>query len=938
MALSLLLISQVGMSYSQVLKIGSSASMGAIISNTNEALPSSYNFQEYVFPEPNDQGVCTDAKNETAIIDDIYLSQTHRLNLNNQLFFTVGYRPALFQVAITGSGKSPGVKILGFHDNKEIGKLCLKGPSDLASTVNTSVPDFENYFSVTIPKSWMRPDLSLELYVGDQQRNVSKEELKVGPYTEMNLVMFEMDVLNYNTAPHRNPIIKNFLQEVASAFPASVVRYGEFPARLKFPELIASNGTEKLVRLRGTGDKLSNNITSDGSINSVMLSFLESLHRSTGDYLSTFYFGNTLNLAPGGWGGEKSFVSFDFDDVFVHELGHAFSLPHWGEAAWGISPTKYQYLYPYSGDAGYGTDNEAKGGGRGESWNFIQDIYEFINPICQFNARGKAGLETSDAMQRNNHCLGARSNSKRPWDGFGDFSALALHRYLVGAQEQAGQVWYKGGAQNFQLTEQSGFPVVSLKDGKRIYTRDPLQIGNGIPAPSQQERWAGLGAESHEREAYLIYGTTHPTQADANIVYEPIKFKGTIPPIVDPTNIKMIQKLRTDNLYAELFSQPRDITLKMYYEDGSTLHAINSSSSFDRADPSFFAPCPSCDNFGIWRYDLDNFSLVVPGDKKLLKVEVYHRPFHMSSWRSTEAGYINDRENPIEDGNFMSTALLKASFPPTKKNLAAGSIGNLVWYDLNKNGTADEGEPGIPGVSVYLWRDTDGDDIPDGGTNPAVAITDSNGNYRYTGLAPGPYRAFVWMIDNWAIGDPLFGMVSSKNGKLSPDNDIDNDNNACFRGSTVDPNKATCGAALKKGDISTGIINLTPSDEPLNDGDPKNDPFLDYDQSGNMTIDFGFHYESAQAFYLGGSLILPNVSAGESNYHVELKLMSLNPPKFELTALKTANDSYPILGSLLKNNLIDIPKLIIQGEYYRVGLLWDSAFTFSVAYANEVAD
>ena len=31
-------------------------SLGSVIPNTNKALPSSYNFQEYVFPEPNDQG------------------------------------------------------------------------------------------------------------------------------------------------------------------------------------------------------------------------------------------------------------------------------------------------------------------------------------------------------------------------------------------------------------------------------------------------------------------------------------------------------------------------------------------------------------------------------------------------------------------------------------------------------------------------------------------------------------------------------------------------------------------------------------------------------------------------------------------------------------------------------------------------------------------
>jgi hypothetical protein len=196
-----------------------------------------------------------------------------------------------------------------------------------------------------------------------------------------------------------------------------------------------------------------------------------------------------------------------------------------------------------------------------------------------------------------------------------------MHRYLVGAAQKNGQVWYKNGARDFQLIEQEGFPVVSLEDGKRIYTRDPIQVIDDIPQPHKEERLIGLGNELIESDAYLIYGTTHPTQPDANIVYEPLKFTGTIPAIIDPTDTKMFQDLKTDSRYEELFVNNRDITLKMYYEDGSTLHAINSSSTFSH--PENYGG-----GFSIWRNDLNNFALVVPGDKKLSRVELYHRPFH----------------------------------------------------------------------------------------------------------------------------------------------------------------------------------------------------------------------------------------------------------------------------------------------------------------------
>ena len=84
-------------------------SVGSIIDNTNLALPSSYNFKEYVFAEPNDEGDCLGNINESSVLNKIYFSQTHRLSTDHPFFFLIGHRPALFQLAITGSGISPDV-------------------------------------------------------------------------------------------------------------------------------------------------------------------------------------------------------------------------------------------------------------------------------------------------------------------------------------------------------------------------------------------------------------------------------------------------------------------------------------------------------------------------------------------------------------------------------------------------------------------------------------------------------------------------------------------------------------------------------------------------------------------------------------------------------------------------------------------------------------
>ena len=867
--------------------------LGEVRPNTNLALPSSYNFKEYVFPEPDDQGNCTGVVNSSAEVAGLFFAQTHRLEVGHPFFFLVGQRPALFQVAIRGEGMSPDVAVEGKINGESLGTKCLKGPEMLPGSIDLKKPDFENYFSVTLPGAWIKKGLELTLSVGDQTQVIDGTSLNVGIYTELNLVMYNMDVLDYNTDPPHSTIIDHFLEEIASAFPASVVRFGVFPATLKFPEIIANNGTEYLARLSSQSDKEKSGISSDGYINSIATLFIGNMHRSTGDYLSTVYFGNTLNLAPGGWGGGKSFVSFDYRDVFVHELGHALSLPHWGQNYDLQNPGSYDYVYPYGGE-----NND--GGGRGENWNFIQHLYEFIDPICQYDERGTVGVETSDAMQRNNFCLEKRSYGPGPWDGFGDFSVYAMHRYLTGDLEvYDGQVPYRDGSRYFHFNRQQGFPVISLEDNSVKYTRDPSQPQGAYNIPLE-ESMDILTPEKIEQDVYLIYGSAHESQGLANIVYEPVKFKGNLPPVIDPTDPQAFEKIK-DPKYRRVFESPKDITLKITYADGSVLHALNQFHSYARA--------PYTWGYHIWRNDICNFALVVPGEKEILKVELFKRPLVVRHAGDPIEGNINDLIQNITAQNFMQGAIKQAQYlvgcnlskvdisfttdlcsglqvgnisamsggglepysflwstgdtsrqitPVSPGNyvvtvtdflgcenigsiyyspecfegtlpIGSNSIGNRVWHDLNRNGLDDFGEPGIPGVKILLWGDDDDDGVPEGTAYRGSTVTDENGYYRFLNLKPDVYQVFVWEVDNFEPDGPLFGMSNSP-GDEDPDNDVDKDDNG-------EPGGQAAGGPF--GSFISKPVTIESDTEPLNDGDLPSLSF-NFDPSGNMTIDFGF--------------------------------------------------------------------------------------------------
>ena len=687
---------------------GANNSMGYIQPNTNLALPSAYNLQEYVFAEPNDQGDCLGNQNGTAVVEEVFMSQTHRHEIGHPLFFTIGERPALLQLAVSGSGVSPDVQVEGILDGNNLGTLCLKGPAMLSANINLAQPNFEDYFSVTLPKAWIREGLELRVSAGNSMRTLTQDDLKISPFTEVNIVMVRMDAMDYNTEPYNNSMFDNFLEEVASAIPASVVRFGEFPETLRLPSFAFSSWQNDIV-LTSTDEELGNTNANTGNLNYYMDELLRDVQRSTGDYPNTIYYGNTLNLQPGGWGGDGAFVSFDFTDNFIHELGHALGCPHWGEFYRIPNPAEYDYSYPYKGE-------EGEASGRGTAWNFIQGSYEFVSPTCQDGSGNSiVGTERSDCMQRGYACIETRPSGPGPWDGFSDFSAKAMNNYLAGAQRQFGQIEDRGEIVDFHLPEQGGHPFAVINNGERTFTR-----ANDDPDKEYKEDQIKLpGQTLVEQDVYLIYGSAHVNMPEVNILYEPIKYKGTLPPVIDPTDpatFAMLQNLDGEDA-PDLYGQTRDITLKLIYADGTEAFQLVPLQSYSRP----FSEEP--DEILLPQY----FGVVVPGNKSLCSVEMYHRDFMILDDGNDTPGNINDPAQNITAANFMDEATLITTLD----------------YSCNCPGTPNYVEPGTPCDDGNILTINDVEDgfcncagtaIPYCGQVRNPSFTESLARWRYWGI------------------------------------------------------------------------------------------------------------------------------------------------------------------------------------------------------------
>ena len=132
-------------------------------------------------------------------------------------------------------------------------------------------------------------------------------------------------------------------------------------------------------------------------------------------------------------------------------------------------------------------------------------------------------------------------------------------------------------------------------------------------------------------------------------------------------------------------------------------------------------------------------------------------------------GTVNDNQTTTPVVLGPGDVFLDVDFgyvPPAAQN---NTVGDTVWFDANASGTAtmDAGEYGIPGVTVALIRDTNGNGMWDAG-EPVIAtdITDASGQYLFTGLPDGNYLVWVNDTDN-VLGE--MRQTYDSNGIATPD-------------------------------------------------------------------------------------------------------------------------------------------------------------------------
>jgi protocatechuate 3,4-dioxygenase beta subunit len=129
-----------------------------------------------------------------------------------------------------------------------------------------------------------------------------------------------------------------------------------------------------------------------------------------------------------------------------------------------------------------------------------------------------------------------------------------------------------------------------------------------------------------------------------------------------------------------------------------------------------------------------------------------------------------------------------------KNDPTRGNIGNMVWNDLDGDGTQDAGEPGVRGVTVTLYDNS--------GNVVTVTTTDANGNYLFTNIPAGTYtvgfsnlpEGFTFTSANLGANEALDSDANTTTGRTgnitvvggTTNNDVDAGVRSTTRGSLGD--------------------------------------------------------------------------------------------------------------------------------------------------------
>jgi autotransporter-associated beta strand protein len=358
-------------------------------------------------------------------IDAIYFAQTHVQKATDPYFGTVGGRDVFIKVHVTdpATPASPSVfATLNLAD--QFLTVPLTGPATLPASIPDGLGVVQhskaNSFTGILPAAWVKTGLQVTVNAGSVISTVTN--MKVTAPTKVIMTMTDVQYFSDTNSDYP----AGTFAELEAKWPVADLEIRRL-RHVVFPELVIPPRTDvgtKAARIKSKAEyTVQTGLAFDGE-QAAALAWNGALKRAAGrSGRWSLYYLNVYNAFAGGQaGGFAGVGAGNSIGILHHELGHAMSLPHWGDSG----------AYPYKGDM-HGIQAPAiyNDTHAGPIWAFHLPTRAFIPATTQAgNAGGKpVGTYKADPMQ------GGGEGWQEPaylMNHFSDYSVNQMRNYING--------------------------------------------------------------------------------------------------------------------------------------------------------------------------------------------------------------------------------------------------------------------------------------------------------------------------------------------------------------------------------------------------------------------------------------------------------------------------------------------------------------------------
>jgi hypothetical protein len=547
----------------------------------------------------------------------------------------VGKRDTLVLVTL-GVTDAANPVINATANGTPLGKVALSLPSALPPTEAGGAPNKAGVYSAVLPAAWLVKGLSLTISADNYLASTtSAPAIGAASVLELNIIPFYLfganDENSETLASIQAPSVA-VQNDLYDKWPVSELKIKPFNGgRIDMPSIVVaprpnSNNVRQPAYLLSNMDEQQDGYAAMDSV----LTLTKLMRQANGEAATnTLYYGPMLVLNAagkqkslgGGLGSNGGGVGDTaYSGIFLHEMGHAFGLPHAND---GYVAGKY----PYVG-----------GSTKGSVWGYNQIAKLFLNLLVDKTAETFASCTQTNQINAAGQCYKQdpmqsghqdRTSGSR-FGTFSDFNISKIQQWFEGktTTDTLGKRTYSGGVIFPDMRFASGYARWDSIDG-HFFEYTPALYQGGI---------YGINDDLPIAKAVPVYtimlAYSQARSAGASLIYAPIKYTGNLIKTFDPTNSQDLADFSVDTGKFPNYCKAAgcDYSVRVTYSDGSMVYRVLKDGFRSWLTPT--APVPASASDPLSTSSLRRWAINVPADKNILKIELLDTP---TVWRGLPA-------------------------------------------------------------------------------------------------------------------------------------------------------------------------------------------------------------------------------------------------------------------------------------------------------------